>query len=121
VRSATARERLWIAERAGHLIGCIAIVAAAPQTAQLRWFLVAPAVRGAGLGKRLFTEAVTFCQECGYRNLILWTVGALAAAGHLYRSAGFRKIEKKPGKMWGVEVVEEKYQLVLRQGEVQGR
>jgi GNAT superfamily N-acetyltransferase len=120
VRSATARERLWLAEREDRIIGCIAIVAASAQTAQLRWFLVDPAARGAGLGKRLLTEAVTFCKECGYRNLILWTVSALAAAGHLYRSAGFRKVEEKPGRRWGVEVVEEMYELVLCRGEVHG-
>jgi GNAT superfamily N-acetyltransferase len=120
VRSAAARERLWIAERAGHIIGCIAIVAAAPQTAQLRWFLVVPSARGTGLGKWLLTEAITFCTDCGYSNIILWTVSALTAAGHLYRSAGFCKVEEKPGKMWGVEVVEEKYELVLRRGEVHG-
>jgi N-acetylglutamate synthase-like GNAT family acetyltransferase len=113
VRSATDRERLWLVERPGQIIGCIAIVAASPQTAQLRWFLVAPAARGAGLGKRLLSEAVTFCKECGYRNIILWTVSVLAAAGHLYRSAGFRKVEEKPGRRWGVAVVEEKYELVL--------
>src|SRR5437867_7870156 len=44
------RERLWLAERDGRLVGCAAVVAAAPQTAQLRWFLVDPAARGAGLG-----------------------------------------------------------------------
>jgi hypothetical protein len=27
---------------------------------------------------------------------------------------------EKPGRMWGVEVVEEKYELVLRRGEVHG-
>jgi N-acetylglutamate synthase-like GNAT family acetyltransferase len=118
VRSAAARERLWLAERADQIIGCIAIVAASPQTAQLRWFLVDPAARGAGLGKRLLTEALTFCKECGYRKVILWTVSALAAAGHLYRLAGFRKVEEKPGRMWGVQVVEEKYELVLPAGEL---
>jgi GNAT superfamily N-acetyltransferase len=112
-RSATDKERLWLAEQAGQILGCIAIVAVSPRTAQLRWFLVAPAARGAGLGKRLLTEAVTFCKESGYRNLILWTVSALEAAGHLYRSAGFRKVEEKPGTRWGVAVVEEKYELML--------
>jgi GNAT superfamily N-acetyltransferase len=96
VQSAAARERLWLAERAGQIIGCIAIVATSPQTAQLRWFLVAPAARGVGLGKRLLTEAITFCKGCGYRKVILWTVSALVAAGHLYRSAGFRKVRRSP-------------------------
>jgi GNAT superfamily N-acetyltransferase len=113
VRAASDRERLWIAERGGQIVGCVVIVAAAPQTAQLRWFLVDPSARGAGLGKRLLAEAIAFCKAVGYHRIILWTVSALAAAGHLYRSAGFRKVEEKPGRMWGVDVVEEKYELAL--------
>ena len=114
VLRASPRERLWMAERDGHLIGSVAVVAAAPQTAQLRWFLVAPPARGAGLGKRLLHEAITFAKGHGYDGMILWTVSALTAAAHLYRAAGFRKVEEKPGRMWGVEVVEEKYELGLR-------
>jgi len=113
VRSGSERERLWIAEQEGKLVGCIAIVAASPETAQLRWFLVDPAVRGAGLGKRLLQEAITFSGHCGYRGIILWTVSALEAAAHLYRAAGFRKVEEKPGRIWGQDVIEEKYELVL--------
>jgi N-acetylglutamate synthase-like GNAT family acetyltransferase len=113
-RSATERERIWIAERDGTIIGCVAIVAAAPETAQLRWFLVDPSVRGAGLGRRLIEEAIAFCEACGYTTVILWTENALAAAGHLYQSAGFRKVEAKPGRMGGQDVIEEKYELRLR-------
>jgi len=112
-RSASPRERLWIAERDGRIIGCIAIVAASPQTAQLRWFLVDPSARGTGLGKQLLHEAVAFCRDCGYQFIVLWTVSALTAAAHLYRSAGFNKVEDKPGRMWGVDVVEEMYELRL--------
>ena len=91
----------------------MAIVAASAETAQLRWFLVDPSARGAGLGKRLLGEALSFARQAGYRDVILWTVSALPAAAHLYRSAGFRKVEERPGRMWGVEVVEEKYALRL--------
>jgi N-acetylglutamate synthase-like GNAT family acetyltransferase len=113
VRSAADRQRLWIAERDGRIVGCIAIVAASPSTAQLRWFLVDPSARGSGLGKRLLQEALTFCRECGYADVILWTERSLAAAAHLYRSTGFHKVEEKPGRMWGADVVEEKYHLSL--------
>jgi N-acetylglutamate synthase-like GNAT family acetyltransferase len=113
VKAASARERLWIAEKDGHIVGCIAIVAASAEVGQLRWFLVDPEARGAGLGKKLLQEAVRFAKECGYRNVILWTVSALTAAAHLYRAAGFRKVEEKPGRMWGVDVVEEKYELTI--------
>jgi N-acetylglutamate synthase-like GNAT family acetyltransferase len=113
VRKPSERQRLWIAERDGQLVGCIAIVAAAPETAQLRWFLVDPGARSCGLGKRLMHEAVAFSRECGYRTVVLWTVSALTAAAHLYRAAGFRKVEEKPGRMWSVDVMEEKYELTL--------
>jgi GNAT superfamily N-acetyltransferase len=112
-RAASARQRLWIAERDGRIVGCIAIVATSPQVAQLRWFLVDPSARGIGLGKRLLNEAVAFCKECGYESVLLWTVSALTAAAYLYRSAGFRKVEEKPGRQWGVDVIEEKYELPL--------
>jgi GNAT superfamily N-acetyltransferase len=114
-RSAGEGERLWIAEGDGGFAGCIAIVRAAAGTAQLRWFLVEPGARGRGLGRRLLSEALAFCRECGYASVILWTVRALEAASHLYRCAGFRKVEEKRGRQWGVEVVEEKYELDLRQ------
>jgi GNAT superfamily N-acetyltransferase len=113
VRAASPRGRLWLAERGGRLVGCAAVVEAAPETAQLRWFLVAPSARGCGLGTRLMGEALAFCRACGYAEVMLWTESALAAAARLYRAAGFRKVEEKPGRMWGVDLVEEKYQLRL--------
>jgi ribosomal protein S18 acetylase RimI-like enzyme len=113
VRAGDARARLWIAERGEQIVGCVAIVAAAPHTAQLRWFLVDPGARGTGLGKRLLREAVAFCEACGYTSVILWTERSLTAAAHLYEAAGFRKVEEKPGRVWGKDVVEEKYELQL--------
>jgi len=112
-RAGSARERLWLAERHGQIVGCIAIVAASPRVAQLRWFLVDPSARGTGVGRRLLLEAVAFCQACGYRSIMLWTVSGLAAAAHLYQSAGFRKVAEKPGRKWGVAVIEEQYRLTL--------
>src|SRR5437868_14062215 len=64
VRRGSARERLWIAEGEGRIIGCVAVIAAAPEAAQLRWFLVDPAARGRGLAKRLLGEAVAFSRGC---------------------------------------------------------
>ncbi|MEO5929537.1 MAG: GNAT family N-acetyltransferase [Candidatus Kapaibacterium sp.] len=113
VIAGTERDRIWIAERDGRLAGCIAIVAASANQAQLRWFLVDPSARGLGLGKRLLYEAIAFCRERSYRSIILWTVGALTTAGGLYRSAGFRKTEERTAHQWGVDVLEEKYEISL--------
>jgi N-acetylglutamate synthase-like GNAT family acetyltransferase len=115
VQSHTERDRLWIAERAGRMAGCIAVVGASDREAQLRWFLVDPAARGQGLGKRLLHEAVAFGRQAAYESMFLWTVSALTVAAQLYRSAGFERVEQKPGQHWGVDVVEERYVLRLRE------
>lgn len=111
--SASPRERLWIAEQAGTIVGCIAIVAASVETAQLRWYLVEPGARGAGLGRQLLNEAIAFARAGGFHTITLWTVSALSAAAHLYVGAGFRLVEDVPGRRWGVDVIEQRYELEL--------
>ena len=106
-------ERIWIAESEGRIVGCVAIVDAGTRTAQLRWYLVDPSVRGAGLGSALLHEAITFARKTGYRSIFLWTVNLLAAASRRYEAAGFVRVEQMPGRHWGLELVEERYALVL--------
>ncbi len=114
VLKGSSRERIWVGERDERIVGCIAIVEASQRVAQLRWVLVDPAARGTGLGTALMDEAVAFSREQGYDSVVLWTVSSLTAAARLYVRAGFRKVEEKPpASPWGVEVVEEKYELRL--------
>jgi GNAT superfamily N-acetyltransferase len=107
------RERIWIAEHEDRIVGSVAIVAGSDDVAQLRWFLVDPASRGDGLGTSLLHDAVAFCRSAGYASVVLWTVSALRAAARLYVAAGFHRSEEKPGRRWGVDVVEEKYEMAL--------
>jgi GNAT superfamily N-acetyltransferase len=107
------RERIWIAKVGGCISGCVAVVAGSNDRAQLRWFLVHPNVRGRGLGQRLLREAVSFARDIGYREMFLWTERSLRAAAHLYQGMGFRLTESRAGHLWGKEVVEEKFELVL--------
>lgn len=107
-------ERLWVVEANGKIVGCIAIVAASPATAQLRWFLLHPELRGQGLGRRLIEEAIDFCRDKGYRTVFLWTVDALPAAAALYRKAGFGVTEEKRSAVWGSVVTEQRYELILQ-------
>ena len=113
VRRASPRERIWVEYDGDRLVGCVAIVEAADDQAQLRWFLVHPAARGRGLGHRLLDAAIEFSRAEGYARLILWTVGGLAASRHLYARAGFVCVESSPTRLWGVDVVEEKHDLPL--------
>lgn len=113
VRSRTARERLWIAEYAGRIVGSVAIVSASSDLAQLRWFLVDPAVRGRGLGRSLLSEAVKFASAQGYGSIFLWTIAQLTTAARLYSAMGFAKVESHSAQQWGVTVMEERYVLTL--------
>jgi GNAT superfamily N-acetyltransferase len=108
------RDRLWLAERDGQLVGSIGILGREDGVAQLRWFLVDRSARGTGLGRRLVSEALAFCRATGYRSVYLWTVPELEAAAHLYRTAGFRLTETKPpATLWGASLTEQRYDLAL--------
>jgi len=107
------RQRIWIVESDDKIVGCIAIVDAGGNEAQLRWLLLSKETRGKGLGKRLMREAVGFCREKGYDNIFLWTIDALQASGSLYLKNGFKVTEEKRHVMWGVMVNEQRYDLRL--------
>jgi cytosine/creatinine deaminase len=113
-RSHSHRERIWIAEKEGRIVGCAAIVKFSENAAQLRWLLLHPEVRGRGLGRRLVEEALHFCREAGYSIVFLWTVSTLPAAARLYLSVGFRETEKVTHEIWGREVTEVRYELELK-------
>jgi GNAT superfamily N-acetyltransferase len=108
------RERIWIAERGDRTVGTVAIVEAAQDVAQLRWFLVDPESRGRGLGTTLLERAIEFGRQSGYDAIVLSTVNTLEAAARLYRATGFRLIEEERGVRWGVEIVEQRYERSLR-------
>jgi len=112
--SRTDRERIWIVEKGGVVVGSVAIVEASPTEAQLRWLILHPDVRGLGIGRLLVEEAVAFCRDCGYASVFLWTVKGLAAAAHLYESVGFKLSEEKTHRTWGALLTEQRYDLKLR-------
>ena len=109
-----ARDRLWSVELDGRLVGCIGILGREDGAAQLRWFLVHPAARGHGLGRRLLDEALLFCRARGYASVYLWTVTGLDASARLYTAAGFRLAAQTPfTDLWGVHLAEQQYDLTL--------
>jgi GNAT superfamily N-acetyltransferase len=107
------RERCWIAERDGQIIGTIFVVAKSKSTAQLRLLLVEPSARGLGLGSRLVDEVVRFSRDAGYKRVDLWTQSELTAARHLYEAAGFKRVSTERHRMFGKPTIAEFWRLEL--------
>jgi DNA-binding MarR family transcriptional regulator/GNAT superfamily N-acetyltransferase len=107
-------QRIWIAEQDGRFVGCVGVVKADDETAQLRWLILEPEVRGLGLGKQLVQHVIDFCQEKGYKQVMLSTISKLQAARSLYRKLGFRPVKTQPAAMlWGQELEDECWELYL--------
>ncbi|MDQ0468083.1 bifunctional helix-turn-helix transcriptional regulator/GNAT family N-acetyltransferase [Labrys wisconsinensis] len=109
-----ARERCWIAERAGRRVGSVFLVRERDAVAKLRLLLVDPAARGLGLGQRLVAECIAFARQAGYGRLTLWTQRNLDAARHIYAKAGFRMVHSEPYQGIGRDLVSEIWDLDLR-------
>lgn len=120
-RNDPARERCWVAERNGEIVGAVFLVSDDAQTARLRLLYVEPSARGHGLGKQLVGQCVGFAREAGYRKIVLWTHDVLTSARKLYQEAGFRLIESEPRRSFGVDVVSEIWELEFRPQSVPAR
>jgi GNAT superfamily N-acetyltransferase len=106
------RDGAWIAVDRGEVLGSIVIDGGAdddPACAQLRWFIMADALRGRGMGRRMMETALAFART-RYTRVKLGTFVGLDAARHLYESFGFRKIYEQPATTWGPEVREQHWE-----------
>ena len=109
-----ARERCWIAEQHGQIVGSVFLVRVNEEVAKLRLLLVEPSARGTGLGKALVNACVEFARQAGYKTITLWTQSVLSAARHIYASAGFVLVKSEPADSFGHKLVSETWELALR-------
>ena len=104
---------LNILECNGNPAGSIAIVKANDKTAQLRFFMLEPEMRGRGYGNKLMEMALNFCREKGYEHVFLLTISAQVIARHIYERCEFNKTASYDKSEWGEGVVEERWDLYL--------
>ncbi len=108
-----ARERCWIAEMNGAVVGSVFVVEKTPTVAKLRLLIVAPAARGLGVGRRLVKACIRFARRAGYAKLVLWTQSHLDAARRIYESEGFRRVARRRHRSFGKNLVAETWELAL--------
>ncbi len=103
----------WVVKHGGVVVGSIAIDHVEDRVAQLRWFLVEPEYRGMGMGRRLIEEALDFSRMNLYHRIFLWTFSELRNARHLYEMYGFSPTEEVTHTIWGRELTEERWDILL--------
>jgi len=108
-----ARERCWIAELDGAVVGSVFLVRQSPRIAKLRLLIVDPQARGLGLGRRLVRACLRFARRTGYAKLVLWTQSHLDAARRIYETEGFRRVRREPHRSFGKDLVAETWELEL--------
>jgi len=107
------RERCWIAEVHGEIVGSAFLVKESETVSKLRLLLVHPKARGLGMGKRMVSECLRFARQAGYRKTMLWTNNILLAARHIYESMGFKLVLEEPHHSFGHDLVGETWELEL--------
>lgn len=106
-----ARDRIWLLVNGGRVHGSIVIDGGtqAPNSAQLRWFIVSDELRGGGWGQRLMATAMEFCRT-RFPQVYLHTFAGLDAARALYEQHGFVLIDERPTDTWGPTVREQRFE-----------
>lgn len=105
------REAGWIAQQNGQRLGSIFCVAHSQGWAKLRLFLLVPEARGKGLGRALLAQCMGFAQASGYQGMTLWTHESHQAACALYLKTGWRLVHSKPVHTFGVDLVEQTFEI----------
>jgi DNA-binding MarR family transcriptional regulator/GNAT superfamily N-acetyltransferase len=109
------RERCWIAEREGEIVGSVFLIKHPERAgvAQLRLLYVERSARGLGIGRRLVHECTQFARQTGYKTITLWTNSVLTSARKIYEAEGYRLVREEPHHSFGHDLVGQTWELEL--------
>jgi ribosomal protein S18 acetylase RimI-like enzyme len=83
------RGRLFLARRAGTVVGCVGMKPLSAEAAEMKRLYVEPAARGLAVGRQLVNAVIAAARDEGYRALYLDTLPEMVRAQALYRALGF--------------------------------
>jgi DNA-binding MarR family transcriptional regulator/GNAT superfamily N-acetyltransferase len=113
MRQNSEREKGWIAERDGDIVGSVYLMEEDKETARLRLLYVDETARGAGLGRKLVRLCTEFAREKGFKRIVLWTQSILSPARSIYASEGYKLVKTERHRSFGHDLEGETWQLDL--------
>jgi Transcriptional regulators len=110
-RLAHETNQIWLAVSNGNIVGSVAIDGEdlGNHQAHLRWFILDDSCRGTGIGRKLLTQAMAFCDAHHFHSTQLWTFSGLDAARRLYEDVGFYLTQEWQGDQWGKMMTEQQF------------
>lgn len=108
-----ARDRCWVADLAGQLVGSLFLVYNTDDLGELRLLYVDQQSRGLGIGQSLLGEAIKFARRAGYNRLRMETESVFSHAAALFETMGLKIVTSTPHVRFGKELVNQQWEMAL--------
>lgn len=113
VAARAAKATIWVAERAGHVVGSVTLALAGEPYADIalddelefRMLVVDPAVQRSGAGQAMVEAIIAHARSLdGIRGVALTTGRTWESAHGLYRKTGFRRAPERDWLIPGTDI-----------------